>query len=66
MLEKKKEYAKKLKEYERQKDEDLKELHEIAEAEKASAVAKFEKAESTITRPKGKHFLKKTRQIKFF
>ena len=56
MLEKKKEYAKKLKEYERQKDEDLKELHEIAEAEKASAVAKFEKAESTITRPKGKLF----------
>ena len=29
MLEKKKEYAKKLKEYERQKDEDIKELHEI-------------------------------------
>jgi len=52
MLEKKKEYAKKLKEYERQKDEDLKELHELAEAEKAAAVSKFEKAESTITRTK--------------
>ena len=52
MLEKKKEYAKKLKEYERQKDEDIKELHEIAEAEKAAAVAKFEKAENTIVRNK--------------
>ena len=52
MLEKKKEYAKKLKEYERQKDEDIKELHEIAEAEKAAAVAKFEKAENTIVRTK--------------
>ena len=40
MLEKKKEYAKKLKEYERQKDEDLKELHELAEAEKVESTSR--------------------------
>lgn len=52
MLEKKQEYTRKLKEYERQKTEDLKELHEIAEAEKAAAITKFEKAEKNIARPK--------------
>lgn len=52
MIEKKQEYARKLKEYEKQKTDDLKELHEIAEAEKAAAVQKFEQSEKTIARPK--------------
>ena len=48
MLDKKTEYARKLKEYERQKNEDLKELQELAEAEKAAQVDRFEKAEKNI------------------
>jgi len=44
IIEKKQEYARKLKEYERQKDRDLKDLHEVAAAEKQSALEKFEKA----------------------
>ena len=50
MIEKKQEYARKLKEYERQKNEDLKELHEIAKAEKAAEVRKFEMGEKNIAR----------------
>merc|ERR1712223_620062 len=52
MIEKKQEYARKLKEYERQKTDDLKDLHEIAEAEKADAIKKFEKKEKTSLRQK--------------
>jgi len=48
IIEKKQEYARKLKEYERQKDRDLKDLHELAAAEKQSALEKFEKAEKNI------------------
>ena len=48
IIEKKQECARKLKEYERQKDRDLKDLHEIAAAEKQSALEKFEKAEKNI------------------
>ncbi len=59
MIEKKQEYARKLKEYERQKTEDLKELHELAEAEKAAEVSKFEKAEKNISRPKEQDGAKK-------
>ena len=50
MIEKKQEYARKLKEYERQKNEDLKDLHELAKAEKAAEVKKFEMAEKNIAR----------------
>jgi len=45
---KKQEYAKKLKEYERQKDRDVKDLHQIADAERQSNLEKFEKAEKSI------------------
>jgi len=48
MLEKKQEYARKCKEYERQKTEDLKDLQELAEAEKAAAIDRFEKSEKNI------------------
>ncbi len=50
MIEKKQEYARKLKEYERQKTEDVRELKELADAEKAAAVQKFEKSEKNISR----------------
>ena len=48
IIEKKQEYARKLKEYERQKDRDLKDLHDIADAERQANVEKFEKAEKSI------------------
>lgn len=48
IIEKKREYARKLKEYERQKDRDLKDLHEVAAAEKQAALEKFQKAEKNI------------------
>lgn len=48
IIEKKQEYARKMKEYERQKDRDLKDLHELAAAEKQSALEKFERAEKNI------------------
>jgi len=52
MIEKKREYARKLKEYERQRNDDLKDLHEIAEAEKADAIKKFEKKEKNVSATK--------------
>ena len=52
MIEKKQEYARKLKEYERQKNDDLKDLHELAEAEKADAIKKFEKKEKNVSATK--------------
>ena len=48
IIEKKQEYARKMKEYERQKDRDIKDLHEIADAEKQSNREKFEKSEQSI------------------
>ena len=48
MIEKKQEYARKMKEYERQKDRDLKDLHEIADAERESQRESFEKSEKSI------------------
>ena len=52
MIEKKQEYARKCKEYERQKTEELQEMKELADAEKASNVQKFENAEKNISRSK--------------
>jgi len=48
MIQKKQEYARKLKEYERQKTDDLKDLREIADAEKSEAVKEFEKKEKDV------------------
>jgi len=48
MIQKKQEYARKLKEYERQKNRDVKDLHQIADAERQSNQEKFEKAEKSI------------------
>jgi len=53
MIGKKQEYARKLKEYERQKDRDVKDLHQIADAEKQSNLEKFEKAEKSILPKQG-------------
>jgi len=53
IIQKKQEYARKLKEYERQKDRDVKDLHQIADAERQSHQEKFEKAEKSIL-PKDK------------
>ena len=49
MVQKKQEYARKLKEYERQKTDDLKDLREIADAEKSEAVKEFEKKEKNLS-----------------
>ena len=48
MIQKKQEYARKLKEYERQKTDDMKDLREIADAEKSEAVKEFEKKEKDV------------------
>ena len=57
MVQKKQEYARKLKEYERQKTDDLKDLREIADAEKSEAVKEFEKKEKNLSAAsKGKFF----------
>ena len=57
MVQKKQEYARKLKEYERQKTDDLKDLREIADAEKSEAVKEFEKKEKNLSAAsKGKLF----------
>lgn len=58
IIQKKQEYARKLKEYERQKDRDLKDLHELAAVEKQSALEKFEKAEKNIVYNKYKKVTK--------
>jgi len=48
ILEKKKEYEKKLQEYEKQKDTDLEEMRDIAVAEKEEMKQKFEETEKSI------------------
>jgi len=48
ILEKKEEYNKKLKEYERQKDEEIKDFRDTAEQDEAEAKAKFEATEKSI------------------
>nr|ACO10252.1 Nitric oxide synthase-interacting protein [Caligus rogercresseyi] len=48
ILAKKKEYNKKLKEYQRQKDRESKESEELAEAEKESRLRKFQSSETSI------------------
>lgn len=53
MLEKKMEYKRKLKEYERQKNKEQQELQEIADAEHQSRVQRFEATEKDIVTRKG-------------
>ena len=48
ILEKKKEYAKKLAEYERQKEAEMEEFREVAAAEKEEQRRKFERTERSI------------------
>jgi len=48
MIEKKQEYSRKLKEYERQKSKEERDQKEIEEAERSLAVEKFEKSEKNI------------------
>lgn len=50
MIEKKQEFARKMKEFERQKTAELREMKELADAEHAANVDKFEKAEKNISR----------------
>merc|ERR1712059_13607 len=48
ILEKKEEYNKKMKEYERQKEEEMKEFRDLAAQEEADAKARFEATEKSI------------------
>ena len=66
MVQKKQEYARKLKEYERQKTDDLKDLREIADAEKSEAVKEFEKKEKNLSAAsKGEFFQSDIKKLKF-
>lgn len=59
ILEKKKEYEKKMAEYERQKESDLEELRDLESAEKEEQKLKFEQTESSIVTKKAESLSKK-------